>query len=77
MPTPQLIKECKSWWGHGPKKTYNWQVFLIWKAQQMALEEPGPFSAWRVRAIAGELNSRKAIWPRVSHQRHSGHQRCH
>ena len=51
MPTLQLIKEYKSWWGHAPRKPYNWQVFLIWKAQQMAIEEPRPFSTVRVREI--------------------------
>ena len=51
-----LQAEYRTWWGHAPGKPYNWSVFVIWKAQEMALYEPGVFSATRVRVIAAELH---------------------
>ena len=51
----------ESWWGHNPKRPFNWQVFLIWKAQQMALDKPGPFKTSRVKAIACELGKQTPL----------------
>ena len=51
----KLQAEYPGWWGHNLPKPFNWQVFLIWKPQQMALDEPGVFKSSRVKATACEL----------------------
>ena len=56
-----LQAEYRTWWGHNPQKPFNWQVFLIWKAQQMALNEPGPFKTSRVKEIACELGKQAPV----------------
>ena len=57
----KLQAEYQSWWSHNPQKPFNWQVFVIWKAQQMAIEEPGPFKTSRVKEIAWKLGKQTQV----------------
>ena len=59
-----LQAEYRTWWGHAPEKPYNRDVFLIWKAQELALEESGPFKTSRVKEIACELGKQTPVKPK-------------
>ncbi len=57
-----LLDEYKAWWGYEHRdRPFNWRVFLIWKAQQMALDEPRPFKTSRVKEIACELGKQTPV----------------